>query len=530
MARDYSRTTARATNPPSYLGLFLSKSGFYGILVGAAWGTLALPNTAMAVQWRVEPRLRLAETYTDNAELTAAKRSDFITDIEPGISIQGHSGKSELRFNYSLQSRVYARDSSLNQLNHFLSADGRTVLIPDWLFFEATANVSQQNVSLLGPIGISLADDRRNTTEVRSYSVSPFIRDNFGSTFSYEARYQHDYVSSENDLLGTSEADKVFLTLRSGTAFNRFGWGLNYFKEVVTYRFSQDTSAESVSADFRYAINPRLAVIATTGYEKNDFVVLGPSPEGRFWNAGIIWHPSNLTTLRATGGERFFGRTYAFNFDHRSRLFLWSASYGESINTTRSNLQIPVSVDTFSFLDALVSSQISDPIARAQFVNNFIIARNLPATLSSTANFFTNQTFLEKRANGTVSFSTAKTTSAANIFRVDRSAAAVGGVSTVFSTDNFVNSANLTQTGGSLLFNWRFAPKTAADFGVGSTRTKFRESSRSEDLKYIRVGLRHQLRPRVTSSLDYRHVRRDSNDGSGNYNENAISAAIYIRF
>ena len=530
MVRDYALLGARIINPRAYTPLHRSARLFisYGVLV-----TFAAPGVSVAAQWRIEPRLQLSETYTDNVNLTPAsqRQSDFITEIAPGVFVQARSGKSEVVVTYVLQNLIYATDKDRNSVNHLLAANGKTELIPDRLFFEARANVSQQNVSLLGPVGVGSTRNDRNTSEVRTYTLTPYFVNNLGSTLSYEARYQHDYAGSDTDQLSASSADKVILAARSGTAFNRFGWGLNYRNEVVKYRSAGDTRLQSVSADFRYALNPRFAVLTTVGYEKNDFAFVGPDPVGRFWNAGFAWQPSSLTKLTATGGERFFGKTYALNYNHRSRFFFWSANYSENITSARSNLLIPSSVNTFSFLDAIITAQIPDPIERAKFVNDFIISRGLPNTLFTATNFFTNRTFLEKNFTGSVAFNTPKTTSIFNLYRVDRSASIAGVVATnFFGTDDFINSSNLLQKGASLLFNWRFAPKTGIDFGGGLVNTSFRGSGRQDDLRYVRLGLRHQLRPRVIASVDLRRLERDSNDVAGNYKENAVTAALDIRF
>lgn len=503
------------------------------IALCAGWVALLAPSVVGAAQFRVEPRLNVSETYTDNVGLTPPGReqSDFITQVIPGISIQGRSGKSEVFLDYSLQTLIYASDSGRNTLNHRLSTFAKTELIDDFLFFDAQASVFQQNTSLLGPIGLGFSNDNNNVSDVRTYSVTPIVRQSLGSTLSYEARYRHDYVGTDANSLSNSDSDKVVVAVKSGTAFSRIGWALNYSKEIVNYQASQDTRAESVSADIRYALDPRFALLTTVGYEKNDFAFIGPKPVGEFYDAGVDWQPSILTHLRATVGERFFGRTYFLDYSHRSRKFLWTARYSENIASTRSQLLLPSSIDTFAYLDALSTSQIPDPIQRARFVNDFIATRGLSPTLFSATNFFTNRTFLEKRFEASVALNTPKTTSILNVFQVDRSAAAIGAISTgFFGGDDFSTSTNLLQRGASVLFNWRFAAKTGVDLNTGFSNTLFRDRGREDNLKFIRVGLRQQLQPKVTGTVDYRHVQRDSDAASGNYKENALTAGITIRF
>ena len=129
-----------------------------------------------------------------------------------------------------------------------------------------------------------------------------------------------------------------------------------------------------------------------------------------------------------------------------------------------------------------------------------------------------------------MTYNTPKTTIILNVFRVSRDADAIGAVATGIITGDFAANVNTVQTGGSVLFNWRFAPRTGLDFSVGADKNHFRTIDRDDEFKYVSLGLRHQLQPKITGAIDYRRVERDSTDASANYTENAISAAVNIRF
>ena len=489
-------------------------------------------GVANAGHWSVDPSLRISETYTDNVALApqGQEESDFITLISPGVSIQGQRGRSYASLDYALNNLIYASDKSRNEVNHQLAADGRAELISDWMFLDARANVAQQNISLLGPIGIDVTNENENTTETRTYALSPFFRGRLGSTLLYEARYQRDYVSADGTDLTDSNADTAIVSINSGTDLSKLRWSLNYINERVDYRQSEDTRIEKVTLDGSYGFTPRFGVLGTVGYEENDYVYVGEKPKGDFWSAGIFWRPSSLTSLRMSAGERFFGKTEALDFSHRSRRFLWSARYSEDISSTRSSLLIPTAVNTFSYLDSLVSAGISDPIQRARVVNAFIAERGLPSTIFTATNFFTNRTFLQKRFDGSVAFNTPKTTYILSLFMDDRDAEEIGATSNILGADDFSTSSNVRQQGVNFLINWQFAPKTNVDFNVGGNDTNFRDTGRDDQLKFIRIGLRHRLQPKVSGSIDFRHLERDSNVELSDYVENAVSAALNIQF
>jgi uncharacterized protein (PEP-CTERM system associated) len=487
-----------------------------------------------AAQWRGTVHLDASETFTDNVSLTpaASAKSDFITQISPGFSLRGVGPRLDVSVDYSLQSFVYARDSDLNHTSHQLAASAKSALVRNFLFLDAQAAISQQNISLLGPVGVNdnNASDA-NRSSVRTYLVSPFIRDRLGSYANYEVRYQYDNVSSNSDSLSNSSANKYSATITSGPAFNRYTWDVKVYKETDYYQEGEDQGQENVTGNLRYFLTPRLALTGSGGYEKFDFPTVGNKPEGSFWSAGIFWRPSTLTSLSLSGGHRFYGPSYALDFSHRSRHLVWRWSYNETINTTRSNFVNTPSLSTFDFLSSLVGAGISDPTQRALLINQLIAQRGLPSTLPNAVNFFSNRTFLEKRADGSITYNSGKTTSVLSIFRDIRDTNAIGSLSTtLFGADDFDASNNIRQQGASFLFNWAFWPKTNADINVGYNDTLFRDSDREERLKFIRLGLRHQMTPKMTGAVDYRYTKRDSNVPAADYKENAVDASVNVRF
>ena len=498
----------------------------------AAWVLFAaLP--AAAAQWRGTLNLNASETYTDNASLTpaAAAKSDFVTQVSPGFSLRGTGPKLNVSVDYFLQESVYARESDLNRTNHSLAASAKSELAKNWLFIDANASIAQETVSVVGPVGGDNTTSNANRAEVRTFRVSPYVRDRLGSSADYEVRYQYDNVRSDSDILPTSWSNKYSANITSGPAFRTYTWDLKLYKENVYYQQGGDQGQESITGDLRYFLTPLFALTAGTGYEKYDYPFFGDKPEGSFWNGGIFWQPSTLTTLSVSSGKRFFGRVYALDFSHRSRRLLWKASYGENITTTRSNFVIPQTLNTSDYLSALISASISDPVQRAQAVNQLIAQRGLPAALANSVNFFTDQVFLQKRGDASVAYNSAKTTTVLSFFRDVRDSNAIGALGSVLlGQGDFGQSANIRQQGVGLLFNWAFQPRTNADFNIGYSDTLFRDTGQKDRLKFLRLGLRHQLTPKMTGAVDYHYNQRDSTAAEFDYKENAVSASVNVRF
>ncbi len=67
-------------------------------------------------------------------------------------------------------------------------------------------------------------------------------------------------------------------------------------------------------------IAPGLHLIATGGYDSNNYISLGGSTKGNFWQGGFAWNASELTSLSAAVGHRYYGDTYTLNAATRGHL------------------------------------------------------------------------------------------------------------------------------------------------------------------------------------------------------------------
>src|SRR5690606_26593221 len=131
--------------------------------------------------------------------------------------------------------------------------------------------------------------------------------------------------------------------------------------------------------------------------EDNSYGSVQGSTTGNFYSVGLEWIPSSRTRVRAEVGERYFGNTGSFAFEHRTRLTSWNLNYSEQIIATPGQFSLPLSLDTAATLDNMFLSSIADPILRAQAVQAFIDQNGLPPTLQSSVDFLTERVSLSKR-------------------------------------------------------------------------------------------------------------------------------------
>jgi uncharacterized protein (PEP-CTERM system associated) len=496
-------------------------------LVGALW-----PATGVAADWEITPRIQVKETYTDNVRLAPRGReeSDFVTEINPGVSITGRGARLQLNLDYAFKYRLYAKNSDANGHDHALQSNALVDVWDRKLFLEADASIAQQNISPLGAVTTSDANINPNRTEVRRATLSPYWVSRIGTFAQMQARYTWNRVDSSGETSATdSELNGINLDLSSGPAFNVLGWSVGYIKQKIdstTGRF-QSRDLETLTATARYRLTPTLFPLVTVGRDDNSYGSVRGGTTGSFYSVGMEWIPSSRTRVRGEIGERYFGNTGSFRFEHRTRLTAWNFNYVEQIIATPGQFSVPVSLDTAATLDNMFLSSIPDPILRAQVVQAFIDQSGLPASLDSSVDFLTERVSLSKRFEGVFGLRGARAALLMTVFRDDRESQDAGA--TTVGTDPFQLSDRVVQTGYSAIASWKFSGTTAGSVSLGQIKSKYPDANREDTNTNLRIGLTHQLQPRLIGSVEYRLVNRDSNS-VGDVRENAITGTLTLTF
>jgi uncharacterized protein (PEP-CTERM system associated) len=432
-----------------------------------------------------------------------------------------------------MQNLVYAEDSSRNTMNHLLNANANAELVDNLFFLDGRASISQQNISLLGPQTADNVHITGNRTEVQTYSVSPYLRHSFSNYASTEVRYTHDEVSTGGSGLANSQADRIQLSLNSGSAFNRLGWGLNYSNGKTSYGNIASTNFPTVdtevfSGSLSYAITPKFRLTATGGYETNNYISIGPKPDGSFWSGGFSWAPSATTSIDGSAGRRFFGDTYSLAASHRTRMTTWTLGYSEDITSTRSQFLTPITTDSASFYKPALDSPFLTP-AFKQWLATYIQLN--PTTIVGFNNDFTNRHFLQKRLQASVAVMSAKNTLILSLFHMSREAQTPQTQdSTLYDSSTLALNDSTKQVGGNAFWIWRTGPRTSANLSVGYARNSLPSLGRTDNDKTIRLSLTRQFQPNLFGSIELRRLQRDSSQSGGDYSENALVAGLSMRF
>jgi uncharacterized protein (PEP-CTERM system associated) len=266
---------------------------------------------------------------------------------------------------------------------------------------------------------------------------------------------------------------------------------------------------------------------STVGKESNSYVSLGEKPPGSFWMLGFAWMPTQRTNFYVSGGERFFGKTYALTINQRARMSVWSLGYNEEITTTRGQFLLPATDNTSAFLNQLWQTTIPDATLRQKTVDGFIRDTGLPAELAKPINTFTNQVFLQRSLQGSVGITGVRNTLVFNVFNNLREPLSTTNV------DALLNPTELNkvrQTGVNGLWNIQFSPRTNASLSAAFNRAETIEASLVDKTKTLRASISRQLQSKLKATFELRRVQRNSTLVTSNYEENAATLNLLLGF
>lgn len=521
-----------APNPAPCSQINLRSASFARHVAIISFLCIAAERQANAAEWIFTPTLTVRETYSDNInqQSSGSEQAGFITEVIPTFELHGTGRRLKLNATYSLDQVLYHQGTTRSSLRHALSSDVFTELVDDWLYFDGRASVSQQSIDAFGPQVFNNIGASGNRAEVRTLTLSPYLRHRFSDIAKAELRYTRTANETDSGALPDNHTDAISFVTTSGPAFSKATWSIALNRQKSSYTNSSSSTIESEIASFKYLVIPTLAVTGSAGYESYQYPFSTASSAGSIWTTGIAWRPSARTAIDASVGHRFYGRTYALLASLRARQTFISASYNEDITTTQDQFQSPTSADTAKVLDALYTATISDPIKRKSAVDATIRDNQLGSSIGAPVNGFTTRFFLQKAFQVSLGLTGARNTVLLSVYDTSRQAQNGQGATTPMfaSGGSLINTADNRQLGASGSWIWRIEPLTTANFAVNTSRITALNSNRSDRTQFMSASLNHQFSRHLRGSVGVRRVQQRGSDSINSYRENAVFAALSV--
>lgn len=496
------------------------------LVVFSTW----LCSVARAQTWRVEPGIELSAVGTSNVDFapSGSERSDVVLTISPQVRLLGSGGGYRVVGTVGADGVAYLGRTIADRVMPRVSLTGNAVLVDRFLFLDGDLSASSTAANAFGALGEGATTVNRGVSTRER--ISPYISRELSPASSVLARSDNVWVQSEQAGAGANSFKSYVQS--DVVRFDYRPQPLGMRAEVTrldspgsSSGLGSDTVFDVARVTLLYAPVPELQLgidggrdRAVYGLTRQSSTVLGGS---------LRWLPTERTVFDGLVESRFFGTGWDFSLTHRSPFVSITAGASRQATTYSAllaSLQPGATGSVSGLLDAALTTQFPDPIQRAGEVANLIAKYNLPTSLSSALDLYTNTAQLQQRVNLAIALLGARHTVTLSVFRQE-------GRDLLGPNDTpttALNSANARQLGGTLNLTRRLTPDMTADASFTASRIAgygVRAGQRTVN-KVARFGATRNLSPRtsVTAGVRYQLI-----DGSGvaNVAADAKAASIY---
>lgn len=508
----------------------------------AAWLTLAISailsaQNAWAGLWHVTPRLSLGQIYTDNVTLAPAgqKQWGLFSEITPGLSVHGRGGRVSANLDYEMQGFVSVRHRSQDSVYHRLRATSTTELARQWLYLDASAGITQQIISAQGPIALSNIYRSGNRTNVYTYTLSPYLRHNFGGYMNALLRYSYGQAlygkHVAKQVASNARFEKIDAQLGSGFRFGPLQWGLSFHKADQRRQPAENFRTENALANVSYQLFSTVRLMGQAGYANNHYQTYNRLlVNGTYWGVGLGWTPDRYFSVSALKGNRFEtatvtvapsprtslsvtyrdrpvglnpGKVWSGVFGLHTRHTSWAASYTED-TTTVQELALQQAA-FFTTVDPLTGKQVPNP------------ATGLPTVYYYLIPYYslTNDVLVRKTASASFGYQDAFT------------GLRLTGFDQRINYQISGEHQRINGVDGS--WSWRFGTRTSSVLTTGWRNNDYSSIQGTSTLWYVQESIIRRIAPRLTSTLSYRHISEGRGLGLG-YDANELNFVLTMYF
>jgi uncharacterized protein (PEP-CTERM system associated) len=526
--------------PQSYSGIGTSS----GLLPSAGFGNTSLSNirdfiatplTAGSTRtFTFQSSVDVEAGYNDNPSGLVSSnhpKGSFETRVTPSLAIIGQSRRLQVNLLYDPTAYYYPSATSQSRIDQNLNAGALAELVPETAFLDLHAFATQtSNSGINGPYtGTTLS--RQDQTQVYSVSANPYVTHTFGGTGTVKVSYsiantitQSSQGSSLNSIYGggntrdlTQTEDANFTT---GDDFGRF----NHTADISSTQYGGSGSLRSghrnlATYDIAYAVNRFLTVTARAGYE--DLLYNGTSYNGVITSlpyklnepvgsVGFRVTPNADSHINASYGHIDGGQSFTLDASYKptARTVVYATS-SSGLTTNAQQIQNFTSSSQVNASGVTINPQTGLPI---QLTN------------LSTATANRNQAYrLTTSSINGVLLLNRDTFSAAIIFQDTQNPGGTGA-----------QNLNSSSTYGSL--GWQHdASETiqtyaTVQYGVQDVKATNATGSSSQPTLYATAGLTKIFSEKLSGTVRYTLVKRDSSDATQRVTINEILLGLQQRF
>ena len=477
------------------------------------------------------PTLSSSLTATNNVNLSATNRqSALILGITPGVTLGWQLGRNQGFLNYGLTCSFYTAggDSGCNFQNT-LAANANVEVIDNWLFVDASATISQQYISPFGAQSSAPTLNNANRTEVRTFSVAPYVRGRIAGEVDYTGRAFYSTTDSGSSSAADSSVFGGLLSFSSNTRWSKLSWGLDLSYREVKFSDARNEFDQLNILSLTYAVTPELRVSLRGNVETSNLVSFD-SETHTGYGGGLRWNPSPRTNLFLEYDTRIFGSSHLYGFEYRTPRTVWSISSFQGLSTGqvsdgRFGGRQSNQGSIFDLLFAQFAAIEPDPVRRTQLVNNFMRANGIAPNAGQTPGYLPSQVTEELRQQASVAWLGQRNTVVFNVFQTQAKSLQPLLLN---AGDNFADGNVVRWRGFGITGSHQLTPTSSLSLTLNQSNTGESQGTQATTLRSVYAFWNAQLGRRLAGSVGARYQNFSSS--ASPYTEAALLANLSMSF
>lgn len=493
-----------------------TNTAIYGLAIFAA----VVSNAShAAVRWETRAGITPSISVTDNVCLEKDGEKVGWTSamaISPSGSISAKTRRSEMsldgtiNMNSLTNSYLKSKDCNGNyedrsQYNPTLNGFYKTAFLADKVKFNSKVTMKQNEISSRYAGAEDEFNRTGNSNTFMRYTLTPSVGGRIGTLVNSNASYTWDEVINENDLVRDSNRHRVSLRFSSAWKSDwshsvNGSWSRTQYDENILGIKQKDTELSAVRYKLGYRLRNWVRVSAAAGKSFNKYQTFtNKAQDGNAWTADIEFTPRPTTSLIIGLEDRFFGQYPKIDFRHQAKLNQIAFSYRQRL-TFRRDLRTEQD-DVFDFFDENNLEDVSNP------------------------SDFSTLPLIDERLSGRWVYNSAKTILSLTGSLSKQERTVDGRVAEFKSVDLTYRPKRASVMNLSATLGWREDEPIERIVFIPD----FDDENQSE-LWTFSVTSSRPLGRRGNLALTYRFTDRDSDTGSGSYQENRITVSAGINF
>ena len=391
------------------------------------------------------------------------------------------------------------------------------------MFLLASASMSQQNVSVLGPRSVDPHLANANAAQVATLSVMPGLRLRIGDAAVLESQVNFVASRAKDTHLGDQNGYAAGAVLRPAHAGAQLGWQVMADVQSSKPRVGRRVASDRLIASLIYRPDPDWQLGVNFGVDANNYTSVNKERKTAY-GLQLGWKPSPRTSAELAADRRSYGSTHSLAFEYR--LPRLSLRITDIQQVSPPGVQSGLGTRTnYDLLFQMLASLEPDPEKRKTLVLAALKASGLSPDAVSTPGFLSSSVSLSRSRQVAALWQGPRTVLSLSL--AHSSHTRLGAVS--LPGDDLGLASRVSQRGGILTLSHRLTPLSTFSLGYADQRTHTDQAALgSTHLRSLSGALSMRLSESRTLAFSVRRAEMES--PLRPYVENAVTGTLQQLF